>query len=126
MSHMWYPRWWSNAVPVISLQNYPQSFFLALMAIGLFVVRRQRARLGFPKPEYRSYSWVAIFFILANAFLLVMPWVPPKDGTYNNCLACAVLTNRPQRFRVPFLLRHVEYRWNGLVRNYSLDTSRLD
>ncbi|WOO78733.1 High-affinity methionine permease [Vanrija pseudolonga] len=65
---------------VIALQNYPSSFYLALTTIGLFFIRRQRTRLGLPRTEYRGWTFVAIFYVLANVFLLIMPWVPPKAG----------------------------------------------
>lgn len=65
---------------VVALSNYPSSFFLALMTIGLFFIRRQRKAIGLPRTEYRSWTFVAVFFTLVNVFLIVMPWVPPKAG----------------------------------------------
>lgn len=70
----------SHTRPVIALQNYPSSFYLALTTIGLFFIRRQRARLGLPRTGYRGWTVVAIFYVLGNVFLLIMPWVPPKAG----------------------------------------------
>ncbi|WOO80303.1 High-affinity methionine permease [Vanrija pseudolonga] len=63
-----------------ALQKYPSSFFLALMTVGLYFIRHQRAKVGLPRSSYRSWDFVNIFFFLTNAFLLVMPWVPPKGG----------------------------------------------
>ncbi|ODO09525.1 hypothetical protein I350_03128 [Cryptococcus amylolentus CBS 6273] len=65
---------------IVALSNYPSSFFLALMTVGLFVVRRRRARLNLPPSEYRSWTFVVLFFLASNIFLLVMPWVPPPGG----------------------------------------------
>ncbi|WVR04209.1 hypothetical protein IAU60_001209 [Kwoniella sp. DSM 27419] len=69
---------------VVALQNYPSSFFLALMTFGLFIVRRDRRRLNLPRPEYRSWTFVVVFFLATNVFLLIMPWVPPAGGINNS------------------------------------------
>jgi len=65
---------------VVALSNYPSSFFEAIMTAGLFLVRRQRKRLNLPPSEYRSWTFVVLFFLAAKIFLLVMPWVPPPGG----------------------------------------------
>lgn len=64
----------------MSLHNYPDSVFLLLMAVGVFIIRRQRRRLNLPRPAYRSWTWVVLLYILSKIYLLVMPWVPPKGG----------------------------------------------
>ncbi|OCF32482.1 high-affinity methionine permease [Kwoniella heveanensis BCC8398] len=69
---------------IVAIQNYPSSFFLALMTFGLFIVRRDRKRLNLPRPEYRSWTVVVLFFLASNLFLLVMPWVPPTGGINNS------------------------------------------
>lgn len=69
---------------IVALQNYPSSFFLALMTLGLFIVRGDRRRLNLPRPEYRSYTIVVLFFLTANTFLIIMPWVPPTGGINNS------------------------------------------
>ncbi|TXT11197.1 hypothetical protein VHUM_01948 [Vanrija humicola] len=63
---------------LVALKSYPDSFFLALMTFGLFLIRRQRKKAGLPRTQYRSWSWVAGVFFAAKVFLLVMPWVPPR------------------------------------------------
>lgn len=81
---------------IVSLSNYPSSFFLMLMTFGLFLIRRQRKKLGLPRPEYRGWTVVAVFFLLVNLFLIVMPWVPPKAGlnasSFNFFYAASSLT----------------------------------
>lgn len=81
---------------IISLSNYPSSFFLALMTFGLFLIRRQRKALNLPKTEYRGWTVVAWFYLLVNVFLLIMPWVPPKAGvnasSFNFFYAASSLT----------------------------------
>ncbi|KAL1410263.1 hypothetical protein Q8F55_004269 [Vanrija albida] len=63
---------------LVALKLYPDSFFLALMTFGLFLIRRQRKRDNLPPTQYRSWTWAALVFLAAKIFLLVMPWVPPK------------------------------------------------
>ncbi|KAL1413321.1 hypothetical protein Q8F55_001080 [Vanrija albida] len=65
---------------IIALQNYPSSFFMALMTFGLWLVRRRRAQLNLPPSGYRSWNVAVVFFFLAKIFLIIMPWVPPKAG----------------------------------------------
>lgn len=65
---------------IVALQNYPSSFFLSLMTAGLFFIRRQRKHLNLPPSQYRSWSWVVVFYLLSKIYLLVMPWVPPAGG----------------------------------------------
>ncbi|KAK4688973.1 hypothetical protein P7C73_g1143, partial [Tremellales sp. Uapishka_1] len=65
---------------IVALSNYPNSFFLGLMTLGLFFVRRERKLLNLPKSEYRSWTFVVVFYLASILFLLIMPWVPPKGG----------------------------------------------
>lgn len=66
---------------MVSLKNWPDSVFLALLAVGLIVLRRQRKKANLPRSEYRGWTFVVYFFILSKIYLLVMPFVPPKTGT---------------------------------------------
>jgi hypothetical protein len=50
------------------------------MAIGLFLVRRHRKKLGLNRPDFKAWDIALIFTILVNLFLLVMPWYPPRGG----------------------------------------------
>lgn len=67
---------------MVDLANYPNSFFLFLMAIGVYLIRRQRKRAGAPKSEFKAWDAAIILFILSKIFLLVMPWYPPAGGIY--------------------------------------------
>lgn len=65
---------------IVDLQSYPANVFLFTTTFGLLLIRRRRARLGFPRAEFRVWD-IAIYFSLAvNVFLLVMPWYPPPGG----------------------------------------------
>jgi amino acid transporter len=66
---------------IVSLKSWPDSVFLGLVAVGLLRLRRQRAKAGLPRSEYRGWTWVVILFILSKIYLIIMPWVPPKGTT---------------------------------------------
>jgi hypothetical protein len=67
---------------VVDLQSYPSAFFNASMAIGLYIVRYRRKKLGVARSEFRAWDVVVIFSILTNFYLLIMPWYPPSSGRY--------------------------------------------
>lgn len=70
---------------VVDLAVWPSSFFLLIMAIGIYLVRRQRKKLGVPRLSakeggFRTWHVAIIFTILVELFLIIMPWVPPPGG----------------------------------------------
>ena len=70
---------------VVDLANYPQSFFYFLMALGLYLVRYRRGKLGLPglrsqEGGFRAWDVAVLFTIAINLYLLVMPWYPPPGG----------------------------------------------
>ena len=70
---------------VVDLANYPQSFFYFLMALGLYLVRYRRGKLGLPRLRsqeggFRAWDIAVLFTIAINLYLLVMPWYPPPGG----------------------------------------------
>ncbi|WRT70492.1 uncharacterized protein IL334_007490 [Kwoniella shivajii] len=67
---------------IVALQNYPDSVFVFLMTFGLFLIRRQRKGLGLGRSEFKAWDVAVIVYLLSKAFLLIMPWVPPKTGIY--------------------------------------------
>jgi amino acid transporter len=67
---------------VVDLQNYPESVFFFAMAVGIYLIRRQRARIGVGRSEFKAWDVAIGLFILVKVLLLVMPWVPPEDGIY--------------------------------------------
>lgn len=54
--------------------------FSALLAVGLFLIRRQRQKIGKTETEFRAWNIAAIFTVLVNIYLLAMPWYPPAGG----------------------------------------------
>ncbi|KAH7024477.1 high-affinity methionine permease [Microdochium trichocladiopsis] len=67
----------------VSLQSYPSAMFSVAMAVGLYLVRHRFKRAGLPRAEFEAWHIAAIFFILVQIYVLVMPWVPPKNGPYS-------------------------------------------
>ncbi|KAF4499867.1 high affinity methionine permease [Fusarium agapanthi] len=67
---------------VVSLKTYPQGLFFLAMSVGLYIVRRHNKRVGRGPPEFKAWDVAAIFFILIQIFIIVMPWYPPKGGLY--------------------------------------------
>ncbi|KAI9708247.1 MAG: hypothetical protein M1820_004201 [Bogoriella megaspora] len=65
---------------VVDLAVYPSNFFYLLLAVGLFVLRWRRKKAGLPSSDFRAW-WIAIAFaVLANLYLVIMPWYPPSTG----------------------------------------------
>jgi hypothetical protein len=64
------------------LKIYPDAFFLLLMAVGLLLVRWRRRNLNLPSPQFRAWTFVVVFSILVQVFLLIMPWYPPDGGPF--------------------------------------------
>ncbi|WWD22193.1 hypothetical protein CI109_106684 [Kwoniella shandongensis] len=67
---------------IVALQNYPDSVFVSLMTFGVFLIRRQRKRLGLGRSEFKAWDVAIILYLLSKIMLLVMPWVPPVGGIY--------------------------------------------
>ncbi|KAM0346274.1 hypothetical protein ACHAPU_005701 [Fusarium lateritium] len=67
---------------VVSLKTYPEALFFLAMSIGLYIVRRHNKRMGRGRPEFKAWDIFAVFFILIQIFIIVMPWYPPKGGPY--------------------------------------------
>lgn len=65
---------------VVDLQVYPSAAFSFALAVGLYVVRFRRRKLGLPKSNFHAWDAAVIFTILVNLFLLIMPWYPPTGG----------------------------------------------
>ncbi|KAF4344215.1 high affinity methionine permease [Fusarium beomiforme] len=67
---------------VVSLKTYPDAIFHAAMGVGLLLIRRRRSRSGTPRSDFRAWWALVILYLLAQVFLLVMPWIPPEGGIY--------------------------------------------
>jgi len=66
----------------VDVRSYPDAVFYFAMAVGIYSIRRQRARINAPRPEFKAWDVAIIFCIGIQVFLLIMPWIPPKAGIY--------------------------------------------
>ncbi|KAH7170004.1 amino acid permease-domain-containing protein [Dactylonectria macrodidyma] len=67
---------------VVSLSTYPSAMFNFALAIGVYILRRRRARSGLGHSEFKAWHVAVIFWIFIQVFVLAMPWWPPKGGIY--------------------------------------------
>ncbi|KAJ5555828.1 hypothetical protein N7461_004298 [Penicillium sp. DV-2018c] len=67
---------------VVDLGVYATSCFGSLLTIGLVITRIRRARLNIPAPDYQAWHITVVFAILANLYMVVMPWYPPSEGAH--------------------------------------------
>jgi len=70
----------SDLSTVVDLNSYPRAFFDAALTVGIFIIRRQRKKIGASKTEFRGWNIALVFSLLVNIYLLAMPWYPPKGG----------------------------------------------
>lgn len=64
----------------MSIQTYPNRLFDLALVIGVYFIRRRRAKAGIARPEFVAWHIALWFSIAVNIFVLVMPWVPPAAG----------------------------------------------
>ncbi|VUC30570.1 unnamed protein product [Clonostachys rosea] len=67
---------------VVSLKTYPDAIFHVAMGVGLLILRRRRDPSGTPRSDFRAWWAVVILYLLAQVYLLIMPWIPPTGGIY--------------------------------------------
>lgn len=70
---------------VVDLRVWPSAFFTFFMAIGLYIVRYRRKKLGLPplvskEDGFKAWEVAVLFTIAVNLYVLVMPWYPPASG----------------------------------------------
>ncbi|OBT56292.1 hypothetical protein VE04_04738 [Pseudogymnoascus sp. 24MN13] len=65
---------------LVDLKSYPDAVFAGCVAVGVFLIRRQRKRINAERPEFKTWDVVLLFYIAIQIILLVMPWVPPAGG----------------------------------------------
>ncbi|CUA77049.1 High-affinity methionine permease [Saccharomyces cerevisiae S288c] [Rhizoctonia solani] len=70
-----------TVVFLIDLASYPALVFSLLIGCGVWVLRRRRQQLGLPEHAYRAPNFVVLIYVLQSVALLIMPWIPPKDGS---------------------------------------------
>lgn len=65
---------------IVDLQTYPTAIFYLFMAVGLYIIRYRRSKLGLPRADFRAWDISVVFNIASNVFLVIMPWYPPATG----------------------------------------------
>lgn len=68
---------------LVDLRSYPDSVFLFLMVVGLYLVRHRRKKEGLPPAAFRSWHVANILSAAVCLFILVMPWYPPEENDYS-------------------------------------------
>lgn len=62
-----------TCTPVVDLKSYPDAVFAGCVAVGVFLIRRQRKRINAERPEFKTWDVVLLFYIAIQIILLVMP-----------------------------------------------------
>jgi len=65
---------------LVDLASYPHLVFHVATAIGLWLLRARRVNEGLSKSPFQVWNVVIALWLVQCVFLLVMPWVPPRDG----------------------------------------------
>ncbi|KAK3904501.1 high-affinity methionine permease [Staphylotrichum tortipilum] len=64
---------------IVNLYTYPGAWINSFVAAGLIYL--QYGRRSEPwQPEWRTWLPVTVVFLLCNAFLAIVPFIPPADG----------------------------------------------
>ncbi|CAE6446116.1 unnamed protein product [Rhizoctonia solani] len=70
-----------TVVFLIDLASYPALVFSLLIGCGVWILRRRRQQLGLSEHAYKAPNFVVLVYVLQSIVLLIMPWIPPKDGS---------------------------------------------
>jgi hypothetical protein len=88
--------------PVVDLKSYPDAVFAGCVAVGVFLIRRQRKRINAEGPEFKTWDVVLLFYIAIQILLLVMPVIETElpliqnltvgsSRRWNQCGKCQLL-----------------------------------
>ncbi|CAE6469823.1 unnamed protein product [Rhizoctonia solani] len=70
-----------TVVFLIDLASYPALVFSLLIGCSVWILRRRREQLELPEHAYKAPNFAVLIYVLQSVALLIMPWVPPKDGS---------------------------------------------
>ncbi|THH00278.1 hypothetical protein EW145_g7108, partial [Phellinidium pouzarii] len=65
---------------LLDLFSYPNLFFSAATAIGVWILRRRHSSEGIQPSKYKSSNVSIILYLASCISLIVMPWIPPEKG----------------------------------------------
>ncbi|KAH6857113.1 amino acid/polyamine transporter I [Chaetomium sp. MPI-CAGE-AT-0009] len=65
---------------IVNLYTYPGAWINSFVAAGLIYLQYQKSEPW--NPGWRTFLPVTIIFLLCNAFLAIVPFIPPADGDF--------------------------------------------
>jgi len=66
---------------VLNLGSYPYTITNVCISAGLIALHTPRVKKHYDwSPPFVAWRWVTAFFLVANVFLLVAPFIPPDSG----------------------------------------------
>ncbi|KAG8714495.1 hypothetical protein FRC08_011859 [Ceratobasidium sp. 394] len=67
---------------LVDLASYPGLVFALATACGVWILRQRRAKMGLPAHAHKAWNIVVVAYVIKSTALLVMPWIPPKNGSH--------------------------------------------
>ncbi|KAK4156131.1 high-affinity methionine permease [Chaetomidium leptoderma] len=65
---------------IVNLYTYPGAWINTFVAAGLIYLQYQKSEPW--EPGWRTWLPVTVIFMLCNAFLAIVPFIPPADGDF--------------------------------------------
>ncbi|KAH7325570.1 amino acid permease-domain-containing protein [Stachybotrys elegans] len=109
---------------VVSLKSYPDAIFHAAMGAGLILIRRRRERSGTPRSDFRAWWICVILYLLAQVYLVAMPWIPPAGGIYAGTVSFLWCTYMIVGIAIIFVCGAYYYFWMVLLPRWGSYTIR--
>jgi amino acid transporter len=66
---------------MLNLPSYILALTNAVVAVGLLALYTPAYKGWNWSPPFKAFRWTVVFFLLANMFLVFVPFVPPSPGT---------------------------------------------
>ncbi|KAF8656226.1 hypothetical protein AX16_002662 [Volvariella volvacea WC 439] len=64
---------------LIDFMSYPTLVFNSAVAIGIWRIRKRRAKEGLPKADIQVHNSLIVAYLASSVALLVLPWIPPDS-----------------------------------------------
>ncbi|KAG8216571.1 APC amino acid permease [Butyriboletus roseoflavus] len=65
---------------IVNYTTYPHALFNLLISGGLLLLYTDAFKSYNWDPPFRAYTFVVVFFLLSNVFLVLVPMIPPSAG----------------------------------------------
>jgi len=66
---------------IMGLSSYCLALINAAVALGLLILHTPSHRVWNWSPPFKAPRWAVTFYLIVNAFLIAVPFVPPSAGT---------------------------------------------